>query len=132
MAIAGLGKVIYDAWKMGAKFDAWQEHFNYKIWNAAFSNNDLNPEFYSQRLREDAEILPWDHIQTGVSKKYLHKEYDASISGQTTDDCRNSCVNCGILLAYKDMRTMNPGKLWKCPEIKIDNTYWGNEENDNG
>ena len=49
-------------------FDAWQEHFNYKIWNDAFSNNDLNPEFYSQRLREDAEILPWDHIQTGVSK----------------------------------------------------------------
>ncbi len=117
-----LSTVIYDAWKMGAKFDAWHEHFNYQLWNDAYNKNSLSPGFYSQRTREETEIFPWDHIQIGVSKKYLRKEFEANLLGKTTDDCRNLCLNCGILPAYKELRVRNSSELWKCPTIKKDNT----------
>ena len=64
-----LSYVIYDAWKSGAKFDAWYDQFNFKIWQEAFINNHVDPSFYAFRQRNLDEILPWDHIIIGVTKK---------------------------------------------------------------
>ena len=70
-----LAEVIETAWKKGARFDAWQDKFNFALWLEAFSENGIDPYFYSHRQRGTDEILPWDHINIGVSKKYLINEY---------------------------------------------------------
>ena len=112
-----VGEAIYLAWKMGAKFDAWQDQYKYDVWMKAFEMNDLDPAFYAYRERELDELLPWDHISPGVSRRYLANEYKKSKLPATTADCRNSCYACGILPAFSELRHENPGELWLCPEV---------------
>ena len=95
-----LAAVIESAWRNGAKFDAWHECFNLNNWLEAFKENDLEPEFYSTRIRSTDEILPWDHIHTGVSRKYLTQEYEKSKQLEPTADCRIVCHTCGIQANY--------------------------------
>ena len=113
-----LADVIYQAWKRGAKFDAWQEHFNFTIWQEAFSAEGLEPAFYTHRPRLIDEPLPWDHINTGVRKKYLAQDYLLSLNSQTRSDCREGCFACGILPGFAEIRSQHPGEFWKCPEVK--------------
>jgi radical SAM family uncharacterized protein len=91
------GKAIYIAWKLGSKFDAWSEQFNYDTWLNAFTNADLEPGFYAHRERSLDEVLPWSHIDTGVSIDFLKRELQRSTDGLTTPDCRiDSCNACGL------------------------------------
>jgi radical SAM family uncharacterized protein len=113
-----LGAVILRAWQNAAKFDAWQEHFNQQVWLQAFSASGLEPEFYATRERGLDEILPWDHIDAGVSKKHLVEDYQWSLRGETRPDCREHCTACGILPKFNDLRRDHPGEAWKCPEVK--------------
>lgn len=113
-----MSQVVYQAWKLGARFDAWQEHFRYEAWLKAFSLAGLDPTFYTHRLRPLDEVFPWDHIQTGVRKKYLAEEYKRSRLGQIRPDCRQSCFACGILPTFADLRRDHPGKAWQCPEVR--------------
>ena len=96
-----LSDVIETAWKKGAKFDAWQEKFNYYVWLEAFKENGIDPYFFSHRQRGMEETLPWDHINIGVSKKYLSKEYQKSLDSKNTEDCRCLCHGCGIQTTYE-------------------------------
>ncbi|HHU48361.1 MAG TPA: TIGR03960 family B12-binding radical SAM protein [Clostridiales bacterium] len=91
-----LGRVLLSAWKRGARFDGWSEHFNMDAWMKAFEENNLQPEFYAHRKREEDEVLPWDHIDVGVTKAFLWKERQMAIKGETTPDCRIDCTGCGI------------------------------------
>ncbi len=95
-----LSAVIEAAWRAGARFDAWHEYFKMDIWQQAFAENGLDPEFYSTRSRCTEEVLPWDHIHTGVSKKYLLSELEKSRMLETTADCRQVCHGCGIQANY--------------------------------
>jgi radical SAM family uncharacterized protein len=112
-----LGQVIYQAWKLGAKFDAWQDQRHADAWQKAFSDVGLDPEFYTHRERKIDETLPWDIISTGVRKSYLIEEYENSRNEILRNDCRLECHTCGILPEYNHLRFENPGELWKCPEI---------------
>ena len=112
-----IADVIFQAWKMGAKFDAWSEHFKYHLWLDAFSQTSLAPEFYSERERSTDEAFPWDHIDSGVKKSFLIQDYEWSLTGKIRPDCRGDCYACGILPAYTDLRHQNPGSLWLCPEV---------------
>lgn len=112
-----MAEVIYQAWKMGAKFDAWNEHFKYQIWLDAFSQTNLAPTFYTERERSTDEAFPWDHIDSGVKKSFLIQDYEWSLAGKIRPDCRGDCYACGILPAYNDLRHQNPGSLWLCPEV---------------
>jgi radical SAM family uncharacterized protein len=105
-----LANVIYDAWKSGAKFDAWYDQFNFKIWQEAFINNHVEPSFYASRQRNLAEILPWDHINIGITKKALIEEYQLSKQDIIRKDCREQCYSCGIQQNYliKCMTKNNP------------------------
>jgi radical SAM family uncharacterized protein len=105
-----LANVIYDAWKSGAKFDAWYDQFNFKIWQEAFFNNHVEPSFYASRQRNLVEILPWDHINTGITKKALIEEYQLSKQDIIRKDCREQCFSCGIQQNYliKCMTKNNP------------------------
>jgi radical SAM family uncharacterized protein len=113
-----MSDVIYQAWRYGARFDAWQEHFQYSIWLQAFQSCGLDPAFYTHRERPIDEAFPWDHISTGVRKKYLTEEYLWSLRGQTRADCRERCYACGILPTFADLRRDNPGETWQCPEVR--------------
>jgi radical SAM family uncharacterized protein len=91
------GQVIYNAWKLGCKFDAWSEHFRYESWLQAFTEAGLEPGFYAHRERSLDEVLPWSHIDTGISDDFLKAEFQRSADGQTTPDCRiDSCNACGL------------------------------------
>ena len=94
-----LSRVIYRAWQLGARFDAWSEQFSYDKWMKAFSDSDVEPSFYANRQRSLDEILPWDHIDVGVSKDYLKSEYYLSNKETATEDCRfGRCNYCGLEL----------------------------------
>lgn len=95
-----LSDVIETAWKKGARFDAWQEHFDFDIWGKAFNENGIDPYFFSHRERIVDELMPWEHINIGVSKKFLIDEYKKSKDQETTSDCRFLCHGCGIQTEY--------------------------------
>jgi hypothetical protein len=113
-----LGAVIYRAWQLGAKFDAWQEHHNPGAWRQAFDEAGLDPEWYARRPRPIDEVFPWDHIDIGVTKKFLLQDFLWSADGKTRVDCREHCFACGILPKFKQMRMNTPGDAWECPEVK--------------
>lgn len=92
-----LAQVLHRAWSKGCKFDSWSEHFKFDQWLEAFKECGLDPEAYAYRSLDFDEILPWDHIHTGLSKKYLQKEYQKALEGALTPDCRlTHCPGCGI------------------------------------
>jgi radical SAM family uncharacterized protein len=114
-----LADVIQTAWENGARFDAWREHFDFQVWLNAFETCKLDPDFYAHRLREEKELLPWDHIESGVKKSILWEDYLWSLEGKLRPDCRDGCYGCGILPIFSDLRKANPGSQWLCPEINI-------------
>jgi radical SAM superfamily enzyme YgiQ (UPF0313 family) len=90
-----LSNVIYTAFKNGCKFDSWDEHFKFEVWTDAFNQFNLDPLFYTKRKREFSEILPWDHLDYGVSRKFLEKENLKAHENKTTPHCRIKCSGCG-------------------------------------
>lgn len=101
-------EVILNAWKNGAKFDAWHEQFRFDIWERAYEECGIDPYTYSHTNYDTNTIFPWEHIQSGVSKDFLTKEYVNSQQEIPTDDCRNGCFACGIQTAFNI----------KCSEIR--------------
>jgi radical SAM-linked protein len=91
-----LTPVLVKAWQQGARFDAWSEHFRLDLWQEAFRESKVDPGFYLHRLRSTGEVLPWDHIQCGVSKEYLEEEWKRAEKGAWTPDCRKGCLDCGV------------------------------------
>lgn len=90
-----LSAVIYSAFKDGCKFDSWDEHFKFASWMKAFEENNLDPYFYTQRKRDFSEVLPWDHLDYGISRKFLEKENMKAHENKTTPHCRIKCAGCG-------------------------------------
>ncbi len=99
-----LGNVLEEAVKRGCRFDGWRDHFRWDLWQEAFAAVDLDPSWYlRQRLPE--EVLPWDHIDAGVTKEFLLRERQAGLLGKATPDCRNGeCSYCGLC----DFETVRP------------------------
>ncbi|WAW14282.1 TIGR03960 family B12-binding radical SAM protein [Peptostreptococcus equinus] len=91
-----LGKVLLDAYNMGAKFDGWGQHFNLEIWLKAMEKNNLDPSFYAHRQREYDEKFPWDHVDVGVTKEFLIRENELAKQATETKDCRGGCNACGV------------------------------------
>ncbi|MBM4446320.1 MAG: TIGR03960 family B12-binding radical SAM protein [Chloroflexi bacterium] len=98
-----LGKVIHRAWELGSKFDAWQECFNYDNWLHAFKEIGLDPAFYANRERPLDEVLPWQHIDIGVTPAFLTKEHRDMWQEKETPDCRyGHCNACGLQQQHPD------------------------------
>jgi radical SAM family uncharacterized protein/radical SAM-linked protein len=92
-----LATVIEKAYSLGCRFDSWSEKFNFQKWLEAFHYYGLDPKVYVNSLKDPAEPLYWDHISTGVNKKFLREEFMRSQKAQTTPDCRNDqCLACGM------------------------------------
>lgn len=91
-----LSKLLLRAFEKGCKYDGWSEYFNFGKWTEAMKETGIDGDFYALRNRNFDEVLPWDFIDPLISKKYLIKEYNKSLNGQTTNDCRLQCTGCGI------------------------------------
>jgi len=91
-----LSKVLLEAQKAGCKFDGWTEHFDFNKWMKAFAECGIDPSFYLKARAFD-QVLPWDHINSGVIKKFLLAERNKAYLAEMTPDCRTGeCSECGI------------------------------------
>ncbi len=90
-----LGPVIVEAVKNGVRLDGWDEHFRYDIWMDAFRKCGIDPDFYTVRGYAEAEILPWDTIDVGITKQFLKKERARAYEAKVTPNCRAGCAGCG-------------------------------------
>lgn len=90
-----LCRVLELAHKLGFNLDAWSEHFNYDAWMELFEETGLDPAFYANRRRPFDEILPWDHLDYGVTKAFLIRENEKAHQAITTPNCRQKCAGCG-------------------------------------
>ena len=90
-----LGKALAYAVEQGQKFDAWDEFFSYENWMSYFAATEIDPAFYANRTMGEDELLPWDFIDIGVTKKFLLSEKHKAEAETTTPDCRTKCSACG-------------------------------------
>ena len=90
-----LGRVIETAFENGAFFDTWEEYFNYDRWLDAFKICGLDPDFYNYRTIGLDEVTPWDHLDVGVTKAHLVREYNKALEAKTTQPCNRQCSACG-------------------------------------
>ena len=98
-----LGPVIEEAVKNGAKLDGWDEYFNYSYWFDAMNTCGIDAAFYTTRGFGEDEILPWDTIDVGVSKKFLLREKKCAYEARITPDCRQGCAGCGANCLLKEV-----------------------------
>ena len=90
-----IAPVIETAYRKGALYDAWTESFDPARWAESFAECGVDPEFYTLRERSTEELLPWDFIDTGVTKAFLKREWQLALQETVTPHCRQSCSGCG-------------------------------------
>ena len=96
-----VGEVIHKVWQKGARFDGWNEHFSFERW-AECAAEVLEPQgvsvdWYTTRQREENEVLPWDHLDSGLDKEWLWADWQDALSEVELDDCRwTPCYDCGV------------------------------------
>ena len=90
-----LGAVIETAFRNGSFFDTWEEYFDYDRWLAAFAACGIDPDFYNYRAMSLEETAPWDHMDVGVSRAFLAREYQKALRAETTPPCNRQCSGCG-------------------------------------
>ena len=98
-----LGPVIEEAVKNGARLDGWDEYFNYSCWFDALNTCGIDPEFYTTRGFGEDEVLPWDTVDVGISKKFLLRERKRAYESKITPDCREGCAGCGANRLLKEV-----------------------------
>ncbi|MCR5295455.1 MAG: TIGR03960 family B12-binding radical SAM protein [Lachnospiraceae bacterium] len=118
-----LGPVIEYAYRHGALFDAWTDYFNMDIWMEAFAAAGVDHEFYTLRERDTEELLPWDFIDIGVSRRFMEREWERAREGVVTPNCREMCRGCGsrsfgggVCFEERDDKGHSVN-AWKSPEL---------------
>ena len=93
--------VIETVWRNGGRFDGWNEHFSYERWFEAcatvFAQTPVSLEWFTTRERAQDEVLPWDHLDSGLDREWLWEDWQAALSEEAVDDCRwTPCFDCGV------------------------------------
>ncbi len=91
-----LSRVLELAYLKGRRFDSWPDRSDPKVWDDVFRETEIDPGFYAHRERSRDEVLPWDHLDSGVRKSFLWEERERSGKGEVTPDCRGACTGCGV------------------------------------
>ncbi len=101
-----VGAVIEQVWRDGGRFDGWSEHFSYDRWmnaaEVAFADSDLDVDWYTIRERDYDEVLPWDHLDSGLDKDWLWGDWEDALAAADgadieIEDCRwTPCYDCGV------------------------------------
>ena len=91
-----LSGLLLRAYKKGCRFDGWSDKFSYRLWQEALEEEGLDPGIFSTGKPDFNETLPWDHIDSRVSKAFLKSEWEKALEGSLTNDCRQGkCMQCG-------------------------------------
>ena len=92
-----VGAVIENVWRAGGRFDGWSEHFSYARWMAAAADAGVDVDWYTTRERDADEVLPWDHLDSGLDKQWLWDDWQDALGEFEQDDCRwTPCFDCGV------------------------------------
>lgn len=96
-----VGAVIREVWADGGRFDGWSEHFSFERWMAAaekaFADQPVDVDWYTTRDRDHSEVLPWDHLDSGLDKDWLWEDWQDALAEVEVDDCRwTPCFDCGV------------------------------------
>jgi radical SAM family uncharacterized protein len=96
-----VGRVILEAWRDGARFDGWSEHFSFDRWMAAagraLASTPVDVDWYTTRERQQNEVLPWDHLDSGLDRDWLWQDWEDALAGGEVEDCRwTPCFDCGV------------------------------------
>ena len=96
-----VGRVIRLAWERGARFDGWSEHFDFERWTLAtddaLSDEPVDLDWYTLRERDHAEVLPWDHLDSGLDREWLWEDWQDALAEVGVEDCRwTPCFDCGV------------------------------------
>jgi hypothetical protein len=96
-----VGRIVRAVWEDGGRFDGWSEYFRYDRWVAAaetaLAGEPVDLDWYTTREREYAEVLPWDHLDSGLDRDWLWEDWRDAIDGVEVDDCRwTPCFDCGV------------------------------------
>ena len=88
--------ILY-AYRLGCIYDAWGETFDNEKWEEAIRATNIDMDFYITRERSTDELLPWDFIDTGVTKQFLIQEWKRAKEETVTPNCRTKCAGCGAM-----------------------------------
>ena len=96
-----VGAVIEQVWRNGGRFDGWNEHFSFDAWSSAcadvFRDVPISLEWFTTRERQQDEVLPWDHLDSGLDREWLWEDWQAALNEEAVDDCRwTPCFDCGV------------------------------------
>ncbi|MHB1653657.1 MAG: TIGR03960 family B12-binding radical SAM protein [Desulfitobacteriaceae bacterium] len=92
-----LADVLEHAFRSGCRFDGWSDQFRYEVWQESFQILGLDPSFYAHRALDYDDVLPWDHLESGVTKRFLMEEHRNALKEAKTLDCRFiDCTGCGV------------------------------------
>ncbi len=92
-----IGAVLEEVWRQGGIFDGWSEHFSYDRWMAACQSTGIDVAWYTTRERDELEVLPWDHLDSGLDKEWLWSDWQEALAEVDLDDCRwIPCFDCGV------------------------------------
>jgi len=96
-----LGPVIEDVWRNGGTFQEWSECFSIDLWTDAMARHGLDLDWYVHRHRDEAEVLPWDHLSAGLHKDFLWQDWRDALAEVGLEDCRwTPCYDCGACTGY--------------------------------
>lgn len=111
-----MGAVIEAAWRDGCRLDGWSEHFSADRWRTVFADRGIDMEA-GEPERKPGTPLPWSHLDFGISEKYLLRERDRAISGESTPNCADQCQQCGEFAPFcAAMKRKAPHKTSAMPE----------------
>ncbi len=96
-----VGRIIKQVWRDGGRFDGWSEHFSFDRWmsaaDTALRDEPIDVDWYTTRERDRTEVLPWDHLDSGLDKDWLWQDWQDSLSDIEVEDCRwTPCFDCGV------------------------------------
>jgi radical SAM family uncharacterized protein len=92
-----VGAVIRRVWENGGRFDGWSEHFSFQRWMDSAAEVGVDVDWYTTRERAETEVLPWDHLDSGLEKDWLWSDWQDALKADEVDDCRWSpCYDCGV------------------------------------
>ena len=91
-----VGRALAEAHRLGCRFDGWKEEFAFSKWLEAFQRAGIAPDWYVYRERGEREILPWQHLASGVSAEYLWQERQHALNAENSPPCSAQCRRCGV------------------------------------
>jgi len=96
-----VGAVIEAVWRDCGRFDGWSEHFSFERWmrcaDQVFGVGPVSIHWYTTRERDADEVLPWDHLDSGLDKQWLWDDWQDALGEFEQDDCRwTPCFDCGV------------------------------------